>query len=237
MVKSKWAAWNKLGDMSQAEAAASYVSLVAKLAPIEAVPAKAAPALAADVSERFAAAAKLSQTLDLGPREQLQLYALFKQAQTGPCTADEPVGADMVVESKWAAWKKLGDLSQAEAAASYVSLVAKLAPKAETEPTLATGGAVKPAAQSSDGADLGRSLRESFLGKPGTRWFDKSMTVIVTGDGQLANCFEHSWGDGMCISRWGAEVGKVLQRLFMGKPVTLTIALTLKAIRGSSWAS
>lgn len=38
------------------------------------------------------------------------------------------------------------------------------------------------------------------------RWFDKSLSVIVTKDGTTAINFEHSWGDGVAVLRFFNEI-------------------------------
>lgn len=38
------------------------------------------------------------------------------------------------------------------------------------------------------------------------RWFDKSFSLIVLGDGKAAVNFEHSWGDGVAVLRYFNEV-------------------------------
>ncbi|CAF96633.1 unnamed protein product, partial [Tetraodon nigroviridis] len=40
------------------------------------------------------------------------------------------------------------------------------------------------------------------------RWFDKSFSIIISGDGQAAINFEHSWGDGVAVLRFQNEVFK-----------------------------
>lgn len=41
---------------------------------------------------------------------------------------------------------------------------------------------------------------------PLNRWFDKSISMMVTGDGHAAINFEHSWGDGVAVLRFFNEV-------------------------------
>ena len=38
------------------------------------------------------------------------------------------------------------------------------------------------------------------------RWFDKSITLIVTGAGKASVNFEHAWGDGVAVLRYFNEV-------------------------------
>lgn len=48
-----------------------------------------------------------------------------------------------------------------------------------------------------------RKLIRLFLHGDGTnRWFDKSFSLIMTGDGVAGINFEHSWGDGVAVLRY-----------------------------------
>lgn len=38
------------------------------------------------------------------------------------------------------------------------------------------------------------------------RWFDKSITLMVTGSGKSSVNFEHAWGDGVAVLRYFNEV-------------------------------
>jgi len=50
---------------------------------------------------------------------------------------------------------------------------------------------------------------KTFLhGDPRNRWFDKSFSLIVTPNGQSAVNFEHSWGDGVAVLRYTADIYK-----------------------------
>jgi carnitine O-palmitoyltransferase 2 len=42
--------------------------------------------------------------------------------------------------------------------------------------------------------------------KPANRWFDKSLSVLVTPKGHAAVNFEHSWGDGVAVLRFFNDV-------------------------------
>lgn len=44
-----------------------------------------------------------------------------------------------------------------------------------------------------------------FLAAKNNRWWDKSISVTVTGDGNLAVSFEHSWGDGVAVLRYTVD--------------------------------
>ena len=56
----------------------------------------------------------------------LALYALYKQATIGPCTATRPGMLDFVGRAKHDAHSKLGAMSATDAKASYTALVSKL---------------------------------------------------------------------------------------------------------------
>ena len=50
-------------------------------------------------------------------------------------------------------------------------------------------------------------LLSNFLhGDPKNRWFDKSISLIVTQNAQAAVNFEHSWGDGVAVLRFFTEI-------------------------------
>ena len=40
------------------------------------------------------------------------------------------------------------------------------------------------------------------------RWFDKSFSLLLAGDGKSGVNFEHSWGDGVAVLRYFNEVHK-----------------------------
>lgn len=42
----------------------------------------------------------------------------------------------------------------------------------------------------------------------GTRWFDKSFSLIISRDGTAAVNFEHSWGDGVAVLRFFQDIYK-----------------------------
>jgi enoyl-CoA hydratase len=50
----------------------------------------------------------------------LELYALFKQAEVGPCTGSRPGMFDLVGKAKYDAWRNLGDMSKEAAMQKYV---------------------------------------------------------------------------------------------------------------------
>ncbi|KAJ8730685.1 hypothetical protein PYW08_002098 [Mythimna loreyi] len=52
-----------------------------------------------------------------------------------------------------------------------------------------------------------RVLLRHYLHSDGTnRWFDKSLSLIVTGDGVGGVNFEHSWGDGVAVLRFFQDI-------------------------------
>lgn len=66
-------------------------------------------------------------TEDPGNEVKLKMYALFKQATEGKCSAPKPGVFDFVGQAKWNAWNNLGDISKDEAEKEYISLVDSLA--------------------------------------------------------------------------------------------------------------
>ena len=57
------------------------------------------------------------------------------------------------------------------------------------------------------GSQLERAVRLSLVGHPSRapRWFDQSLTLMVSADGVPMSQFEHSWGDGVAVLRLGNE--------------------------------
>lgn len=51
-------------------------------------------------------------------------------------------------------------------------------------------------------------IKHLLAGDGINRWFDKSITLIVGGDGTAAVNFEHSWGDGVAVLRYFNEIYK-----------------------------
>lgn len=41
-----------------------------------------------------------------------------------------------------------------------------------------------------------------------SRWFDKSISLIISKDGYAAVNFEHSWGDGVAVLRYVQDIYK-----------------------------
>ena len=58
----------------------------------------------------------------------LHLYARFKQAKEGACTAAKPSFYQLSEKSKWSAWSGLGAMSRAQAMNEYVEAVSRLEP-------------------------------------------------------------------------------------------------------------
>eukprot|EP00620_Florenciella_sp_RCC1587_P021490 CAMPEP_0182577668 /NCGR_PEP_ID=MMETSP1324-20130603/38514_1 /TAXON_ID=236786 /ORGANISM="Florenciella sp., Strain RCC1587" /LENGTH=83 /DNA_ID=CAMNT_0024793523 /DNA_START=60 /DNA_END=308 /DNA_ORIENTATION=- len=54
-----------------------------------------------------------------------QVYGLFKQSR-GDCNKPKPGMMDPVGRAKWDAWDSLKGMSQAEAMAAYVTIIAKI---------------------------------------------------------------------------------------------------------------
>ncbi|XP_050529275.1 carnitine O-palmitoyltransferase 2, mitochondrial isoform X2 [Daktulosphaira vitifoliae] len=52
-------------------------------------------------------------------------------------------------------------------------------------------------------------MTKQYLHSNGTnRWFDKSFTLIVCGDGTAGLNFEHSWGDGVAVLRYFQDISQ-----------------------------
>uniref|UniRef100_A0A1I8QD12 Choline/carnitine acyltransferase domain-containing protein n=1 Tax=Stomoxys calcitrans TaxID=35570 RepID=A0A1I8QD12_STOCA len=52
------------------------------------------------------------------------------------------------------------------------------------------------------------AFKSMLAGKATNRWFDKSLSMLLTADGTAAINFEHSWGDGVAVLRYFNEVFK-----------------------------
>jgi diazepam-binding inhibitor (GABA receptor modulating acyl-CoA-binding protein) len=80
-----------------------------------------------DAAFDAAAAAAPSLPSTVSNQEKLQLYALFKQAKSGPAPEKTKASAfDIVAQEKHKAWLALGDLSAADARTRYIALVDRL---------------------------------------------------------------------------------------------------------------
>ncbi|VEN41671.1 unnamed protein product [Callosobruchus maculatus] len=51
-------------------------------------------------------------------------------------------------------------------------------------------------------------IRNFLHGDGGNRWFDKSISLQVSKDGQAAVNFEHAWGDGVAVLRYVQDIYK-----------------------------
>ncbi|XP_068139865.1 LOW QUALITY PROTEIN: carnitine O-palmitoyltransferase 2, mitochondrial [Drosophila tropicalis] len=51
-------------------------------------------------------------------------------------------------------------------------------------------------------------LKHLLGGKATNRWFDKSISLLISADGTASVHFEHSWGDGVAVLRYFNEVYK-----------------------------
>merc|ERR1711953_278276 len=82
-------------------------------------------------SAEFTAAAEEGKKLSKEPSndEKLQVYSLYKQCTVGDCNTDKPGMLDMKGKAKWEAWNKPKGMSQDEADAAYIKLVADLKTK------------------------------------------------------------------------------------------------------------
>lgn len=56
------------------------------------------------------------------------------------------------------------------------------------------------------GTDLEKMAHHFLHGPIQNRWFDKSFSLLLTGDGRASINFEHSWGDGVAVLRYFNDV-------------------------------
>lgn len=64
-------------------------------------------------------------------------------------------------------------------------------------------------------------VREGLFGNAGNRWFDKSFSLLIAGDGSTSVNFEHSWGDGVAVMRYCNDVRQdVENNPYVTTPVT-----------------
>merc|ERR1712002_412626 len=61
--------------------------------------------------------------------EKLEVYALYKQCMVGDCNIGKPGMTDVKGKAKWEAWNGKKGMSQADADAAYVKIVAELKAK------------------------------------------------------------------------------------------------------------
>ena len=80
------------------------------------------------LKDDFEAAQKAAKALPSRPSNDdlLQLYAFFKQANTGDCTGKRPGMMDFAGQAKYDAWKKKAGTGRDDAMQAYVDLVKKL---------------------------------------------------------------------------------------------------------------
>ncbi|EQC33382.1 hypothetical protein SDRG_08899 [Saprolegnia diclina VS20] len=69
------------------------------------------------------AAAYVASSKKLSNEDKLVLYAFFKQATTGDCSAPKPSAIDFVAKAKWDAWTGLLGMSRIEAQKRYIEVV------------------------------------------------------------------------------------------------------------------
>ncbi|ALC43004.1 CG2107 [Drosophila busckii] len=68
-------------------------------------------------------------------------------------------------------------------------------------------------------------LHHLLAGKATNRWFDKSISLLISADGTAAINFEHSWGDGVAVLRYFNELYKdTLQSPFVSASTPHTSA-------------
>ncbi|XP_059611448.1 carnitine O-palmitoyltransferase 2, mitochondrial [Phlebotomus argentipes] len=60
--------------------------------------------------------------------------------------------------------------------------------------------------------DVSKRVTDYLFSNAGNRWFDKSLSVILSKDSRCAVTFEHSWGDGVAVLRYFNELYSELSR-------------------------
>lgn len=86
------------------------------------------PASVSDALFARAARAAVATARGLTQAQRADLYRHYKQATEGPCATPPPSIVDWVARAKHDAWRSLGAMPRADAAARYVALVDALAP-------------------------------------------------------------------------------------------------------------
>jgi len=66
---------------------------------------------------------------DVSESDLLKFYGLYKQATEGPCETAKPAFFDLKGRTKWAAWKRIGNISSEEARTAYIDLLTSLKPE------------------------------------------------------------------------------------------------------------
>ncbi|ERL86001.1 acyl-CoA-binding domain-containing protein 6-like isoform X2 [Dendroctonus ponderosae] len=82
------------------------------------------------LARKFGKCLKHVQTVvaSLDNRTLLRLYGFYKQSVEGPCSIPKPGWYDLKGQSKWQAWKMLGDLDKAQAMEGYIQLTLATCP-------------------------------------------------------------------------------------------------------------
>lgn len=136
--------------------------------------------------EAFAAASATAGSLprSTSDRDKLRLYALFKQAKSGPAPATNPASPfDVVASEKYKAWLAVSGLTTAQAQQQYVELVAEL--QAPTQPDVSPGAAAPPPppeAQAPSKASAFGSVPKAVAAAPAT--FKLAQRVECRDDGE-----------------------------------------------------
>lgn len=86
----------------------------------------------------FEDAAKKAAGLQVANQSRLELYGLYKQATVGDCASSEPSRFKVTEHAKWAAWKNLTGMTEANAKHSYIELATRLDSSRHGEPSATT---------------------------------------------------------------------------------------------------
>ena len=148
VARAKWDAWSALQNMSKQDAMREYCKLADEFVPgwrdrlvqqtgnsegqashVGPDDTSSAPASGASDEALFAAAQAAVKTLSsLDNRNQLRLYAHYKQAKVGPVKGSRPGVFEQVARAKWDAWSALQDMSKQDAMREYCKLADEFVP-------------------------------------------------------------------------------------------------------------
>ncbi|CAH8455086.1 unnamed protein product [Dicrocoelium dendriticum] len=85
-------------------------------------------------------------------------------------------------------------------------------------------------------SDRMRDVLLNFLAGPaGSRWFDKSVSLLIDRAGRAAINFEHSWGDGVAVVRLGENIYERSEAYPVVGPEDLASSLMTPSVRRLEW--
>jgi acyl-CoA-binding protein len=125
----------------------------------------------------------------------LKVYALFKQATEGSCTAERPSIFYPIDRAKYDAWKLLDGMKQDDAKVAYVQLVLSMVSPADSVSSNASNSSSPLPAASQDDANT-RLLRDILF----PRRVNKNGLQTLKLDTVLTSCDEFGVGN-ICLNR------------------------------------